>query len=99
MYPSSKGVQLTRALGRGAWSFSFSCAFRTRMTDEGRAMTVRELRAALASMEAISEVQVVLFKNNGTSQVYELEEVLSNNGHAQLEVYEAEQVREENPEG
>jgi hypothetical protein len=63
------------------------------------AMTVRELRAALASMEANSEVQVVLFKNDGTSQVFGLEEVLSNNGYAQLEIYEAEPVREENPEG
>jgi hypothetical protein len=62
-------------------------------------MTVRELRAALASMEASSDVQVVLFKNDGTSQVFALEEVLSNNGHAQLEIYEAEPVREENPEG
>jgi hypothetical protein len=66
---------------------------------EDTTMTVRELRAALASMEATSEVQVVLFKNNGTSDVFELEEVLSNNGHAQLEIYEDEPVREENPEG
>ena len=62
-------------------------------------MTVRELRAALASMEATSDVQVVLFKNDGTSQVFALEEVLSLDGHAQLEIYEAEPVREENPEG
>jgi hypothetical protein len=62
-------------------------------------MTVRELRAALASMEATSEVQVVLFKNNGTSDVFELEEVLSNNGHAQLEIYEDEPVREAQSEG
>ena len=55
-------------------------------------MTVRELRAALTSMEASSEVQVVLFKNDGTSIVFELEEVLSNNGHAQLEIYEAEEA-------
>jgi len=50
-------------------------------------------------MEANSDVQVVLFKNDGTSDVFELEEVLSNNGHAQLEIYEDEPVREENPEG
>ena len=62
-------------------------------------MTVRELRAALASMEATSEVQVVLFKNDGTCDVFALEEVLSLDGHTQLEVYEAESVREENPEG
>jgi hypothetical protein len=53
-------------------------------------MTVRELRAALATMEATSDVQVVLFKNNGTSEVFELEEVLSNEGRAQLEIYEPE---------
>jgi hypothetical protein len=65
------------------------------MTNEGMAMTVRELRAALAPMEANSDVQVVLFKNDGTSQVFELEEVLSLDGHAQLEIYEAEEA--ENP--
>jgi hypothetical protein len=70
-----------------------------RLTDEVIAMTVRELRAALASLEANSDVQVVLFKNDGTCDVFALEEVLSHNGHAQLEIYEAEPVREENPEG
>ena len=99
MYPCVQGVQLTRALGRRAWGVSFSCDLRKRMTDEDRAMTVRDLRAALASMEASSDVQVVLFKHDGTSEMFELEEVLSNNGHAQLEIYEAEPVREENPEG
>jgi hypothetical protein len=52
---------------------------------EDTTMTVRELRAALTSMEANSDVQVVLFKNDGTSDVFALEEVLSNDGHAQLE--------------
>jgi hypothetical protein len=69
------------------------------MRNKNMAMTVRELRAALAGMEANSDVQVVLFKIDGTSQVFELEEVLSLDGHAQLEIYEAEPVREENPEG
>jgi hypothetical protein len=66
---------------------------------EDTTMTVRELRAALSSLEANSDVQVVLFKNDGTSEVFELEEVLSNNGHAQLEIYEDEQAREASPEG
>ena len=66
---------------------------------EDMAMTVRELRSALATIEAHSEVQVVLFKNDGTSQVFALEEVLSLDGHTQLEIYEAEPVREENLEG
>jgi hypothetical protein len=67
--------------------------------DEDTTMTVRELRAALASMDTNSDVQVVLFKNDGTSEVFEREEVLSNNGHAQLEIYEDEPVREEQSEG
>ena len=62
-------------------------------------MTVRERRAALAGMAAASEAQVVLLKHDGTSQVFELEEVLSLDGRTQLEIYEAEPVREENPEG
>jgi hypothetical protein len=57
---------------------------------EDTTMTIRELRAALATMEANSDVQVVLFKNDGTSEAFELEEVLSNDGHAQLEIYEPE---------
>jgi hypothetical protein len=57
---------------------------------EDTTMTVRELRAALTSIDANSNVQVVLFKNDGTSEVFELEEVLSNEGHAQLEIYEPE---------
>jgi hypothetical protein len=80
---------MPRAVAPGA--FLYAC--------EDMAMTVRELRASLTTIEATSEVQVVLFKNDGTSQVFELEEVLSNNGYAQLEIYEAEPVREENPEG
>lgn len=57
---------------------------------EDTTMTIRELRAALATMEANNDVQVILFKNDGTSKVFELEEVLSNDGHAQLEIYEPE---------
>jgi hypothetical protein len=79
--------------------FLFSSDLHKRITDEDITMTVRELRAALASLEANSEVQVVLFKNDGTSQVFELEEVLSLDGQTQLEIYEAEPVREENPAG
>ena len=63
--------------------------------DEDTTMTVRELRAALTSMDTNSDTQVVLFENDGTSEVFELEEVLSNNGYAQIEIYEDEPVREE----
>jgi len=63
--------------------------------DEDTTMTVRELRAALTSMDTNSDTQVVLFENDGTSEVFELKEVLSNNGFAQIEIYEDEPVREE----
>ena len=53
---------------------------------EDMALTIRELRAALATMDANSNVQVVLFKNDGTSQVFELEEVFSHGGHVQPEI-------------
>ena len=53
-------------------------------------LTIRELRAALATMDVNSEVQVVLFKNDGTSEVFKLEEAYANNGYAQLEIYETE---------
>ena len=62
-------------------------------------MTVQELRAALATMPATSTVEVIFFKNDGTSEVFELEEAYATNGHARLEIYEAESVYEENPEG
>jgi hypothetical protein len=64
-------------------------------------MTVQDLRAALATIPATSTVQVVLFKNDGTSEVFELEDAYANNGQAQLEIYETEDkpVSEENPEG
>ncbi len=62
-------------------------------------MTIQELCAALATMPATNTVQVVFFKNDGTSEVFELEEAYATNGHARLEIYEAESVYEENPEG
>jgi hypothetical protein len=62
---------------------------------EDTTMTVRDLRTALTRLEATSDVQVVLFKHDGPSEVFELEEVLSNEGHAQLAIYEAEEVESE----
>jgi hypothetical protein len=57
---------------------------------EDTTMTIRELCAALAIMDTNSDVQVILFKHDRTSEVFELEEVRSNKGHAQLEIYEPE---------
>ena len=62
-------------------------------------MTVLDLRAAPTRMEMNSDVQVVLFTHDGTTEVFALEEALSNHGHTQLEIYEDEPVREEPTEG
>ncbi len=52
--------------------------------------TVRELRAALATIEDERQVLIVLFQNDGTSEVFGRENAYANNDHAQLEIYEAE---------
>ena len=62
-------------------------------------MTVLDLRAAPTRMEMNSDVQMVLFTHDGTTEVFALEETRSNHGHTQLEIYEDEPVREEPTEG
>jgi hypothetical protein len=53
-------------------------------------ITIRERRAALATMDADSDVQVVLFKHDGTSEAFTREDVYEHHGRAQLEIEEAE---------
>ena len=50
-------------------------------------MTVLDLRAAPTRMEMNSDVQMVLFTHDGTTEVFALEETRSNHGHTQLEIY------------
>ena len=55
-------------------------------------MTWHELFTALERADPASEVVVVLFTNDGTSQGFEREEVLSLDGRAPLEIDEAEEA-------
>jgi len=53
-------------------------------------MTIQELINTLAQFDLAQNVFVALFKNDGTSEIFEIEEVVENNGNAQLEIYEEE---------
>jgi hypothetical protein len=71
----------------------------TSMAARERTMTWHELFTALERADPASEVLVVLYKLDGTSQVFALEEAQDTDGHVKLDIYEDEPVREENPEG
>ena len=50
-------------------------------------MRIGELVRFLSAMDADGDVSVVLFKTDGTSEVFEIEEVGENDGNAQREIY------------
>ena len=51
-------------------------------------MTIRALIDALRTMDPDKEAFVALFKGDGTSEIFDIEEIGDNEGHAQLEIYE-----------
>ena len=53
-------------------------------------MTIQELINILERFDPVQNVFVALFKNDGTSEIFEIEEIAENNGSAQLEIYERE---------
>jgi hypothetical protein len=53
-------------------------------------MKIRELTASLQTMDPEREASVALFKLDGTGEAFETEAVGSNDGDAQLEIYEGE---------
>jgi hypothetical protein len=53
-------------------------------------MTIQELINTLEQFDPAQNAFVALFKNDGTSEIFEIEEVVEHNGNAQLEIYEAE---------
>jgi hypothetical protein len=53
-------------------------------------MTIQELIDTLALFNPAQNVFVALFKNDGTSEIFEIEEVGDNDGNVQLEIYEEE---------
>jgi len=51
-------------------------------------MTIRELTDALAQFDPERDAHVVLLKEDGTREEFDIEEITENNGHAQLEIHE-----------
>jgi hypothetical protein len=59
-------------------------------------MKIRQLIASLQTMNPERDAFVVLFKVDGTGEVFDLEEISNNDGDAQLEIYE-EDLEDEEP--
>src|SRR5688572_15991026 len=54
-------------------------------------MTIHELVIVLNTLESDKDVFVALFKTDGTGEIFDIEAVHDNNGHAQLDIYEEEE--------
>jgi hypothetical protein len=54
-------------------------------------MTIHELVTLLNTLEPDKDVFVALFTTDGTGEIFDIEAVHDNNGHAQLDIYEAEE--------
>jgi hypothetical protein len=59
-------------------------------TEELHRMTIQELINILERFDPAKDVFIALFKIDGTSEIFEIEEIAENNGSAQLEIYEQE---------
>jgi hypothetical protein len=59
-------------------------------TEELCRMTIQELINTLEQFDPTQDVFVALFKNDGTSELFEIEEIGENNRNVQLEIYEEE---------
>ena len=55
-------------------------------------MTIQELIDRLSQFDPTRDAVVALFKTDGTSEIFEIEEVGDNNGNAQLEIYDEEEI-------
>jgi hypothetical protein len=66
---------------------------------KGGAMTIHELVTMLNTMEPEKDVFVALFATDGTGEVFDIEAVRDNNGHAQLDIYEEEETSDEGGNG
>jgi len=56
----------------------------------GGRMTIRQLRDLLETMDPDGEAFVALFKADGSSETFAIEEVTDKNGDAQIEIYDEE---------
>jgi hypothetical protein len=55
---------------------------------EDTTMKIHELQAILATMDPDNDVFAAFFKADGTDEVFDIEAVQDNSGHAQLDIYE-----------
>jgi hypothetical protein len=62
-------------------------------------MKIQELIAHLQAMNPEKEALVALFKVDGTSELFEIEEFSDTDGNAQLEIYEEDEDDEDEDEG
>jgi hypothetical protein len=53
-------------------------------------MTIGELMASVQTMDPDHEIFVALFMSDGTSEVFDIEAIRDNHGHAQLDISAAE---------
>jgi hypothetical protein len=53
-------------------------------------MTIRQLRDILETMNPDGDAFVALFKADGSSDTFEIEDVTDKNGDAQIEIYDEE---------
>jgi hypothetical protein len=63
------------------------------------AMTIHELVTVLNTMEPEKEAFVAFFKTDETAELFDIEAVHDYNSHAQLEIYEEEEVSVEEGNG
>jgi hypothetical protein len=61
-------------------------------TEEYDRMTVQELINILSQFDPTRGVVVALFKTDGTSEIFEIEEIGDNKGNAQLKIYDEEEI-------
>jgi hypothetical protein len=54
-------------------------------------MTIHELVIVLNTLESNKDVFVAFFTTDGTGEIFDIEAVHDNNGHAQLDIYEEEE--------
>jgi hypothetical protein len=62
-------------------------------------MTIGELIATVQTMDPDHDVFVALFKPAGTGEVFDIEAVQDNNGHAQLDIYEEQAASDAEVDG
>ena len=55
-------------------------------------MTIRELTDALAQFDPERDAHVILFKEDGVSEEFDIEEIKESNGHAKLAIHEHDDI-------